>query len=325
MKFAFLLAILFAGVIAFAQNSIDREEVISIGGIKQYITIQGRDRSLPLLLFLHGGPGGSVMNYAERFTNDLQKHFIVIHWDQRETGRTKQLNTSPAPLSLSLFQNDTGELIDSLLRRFRRKKLYLAGHSWGTVLGFYIAQNYPEQLYAYLPIGPMINQLESEHIALGLMKEKALKDANEEGFAELSSIRIPFENGEQLFYHRKWLQNYSGSRKEVSKQYVEEWAATWLAVFNQASRINLLENLPSIQCPVYFFVGRKDLQTNATITARYYAHLTAPRKAMFWFERSGHGVPATEPDRLQRLIIEKVLPETFVIQKPGALLGQSEP
>ena len=34
------------------------------------------------------------MNYANRFTKDLQKHFIVVQWDQRETGKTKSLNSS---------------------------------------------------------------------------------------------------------------------------------------------------------------------------------------------------------------------------------------
>jgi pimeloyl-ACP methyl ester carboxylesterase len=324
MKFPLLLAFVCAGASSLAQISINREEIISIGGIKQYITLQGSDQSLPLLLFLHGGPGGSVMDYSHRFTDELQKHFIVVQWDQRETGRTKELNASPVPLSLSVFQNDTRELIDFLLGRFQRQKLYLAGHSWGTALGFYVAENYPGRLYAYLSIGPMIDQLESERIGLDLMKEKALKEGNKQAFTELSSVHIPFQNGEQLYYHRKWALNYSASRKKLSRNYVDEWAGTWLAVFNEASKVNLMESLPSVQCPLYFFTGRHDIQTSASITERYYTHVTAPKKALFWFERSGHGVPTSEPGRLQRLIIENVLPETFVIQKPAAVIGQSQ-
>lgn len=323
MKFSVLLALLFAGVTGSAQHPIDSEEVISIGGIKQYITIRGSDASLPLLLFLHGGPGGSMMPYADRFTDQLQKHFVVILWDQRETGRTRQLNISPVPLSLSVFQDDTRGLIDSLLHRFQRQKLYLAGHSWGTALGFHIAKTHADRLYAFLAIGPMINQLESERIALHLMKEKALKEDNKISLQELSTIRVPFENGEQLYYHRKWLLNFSGSRRKLSREYVEGWATTWLRVFNEASRPNLMETLPSVQCPVYFFTGRSDLQTNASVTEHYYTHLVAPKKALFWFEDSAHGVPTTEPGRLQRIIIDKILPETYIIPKARPLVGQS--
>lgn len=315
MKVPFLITLFFAGTITFAQHPIAREETVLIGGIMQYITIQGNDSSLPLLLFLHGGPGGSMMNYAHNFTDKLQEHFVVIQWDQRETGKTRLLNTSPVPITFDVFKQDTHELIQSLLKRFHREKLYLAGHSWGTALGFHIARDYPGLLYAYMPIGPMINQRESEKIALAIMKEKALRTGNRKEMEELATVRIPFETGEQLYYHRKWLLDFAGSKKNLSQRYVEDWSATWLKVFNEASGENLSESLQAIECPVYFFVGRNDYQTNSKITETYYTKLLAPKKALFWFEWSGHSIPSSEPDRLQELIIEKVLPQTFVIPK----------
>lgn len=321
MKLPILFILCFAGAATCAQTAIDSEEVITLGGIRQYITLKGKDDSSPLLLFLHGGPGGSVMDYADRFTDKLQDHFVVVQWDQRETGKTLQLNKSPAALSLSLFQEDTHELIKGLLKRFQREKLYLAGHSWGTALGFHIARKYPELLYAYIPIGAMINQLESEKIALSVMREKAFKTANKKQIEELGKVNIPFETGAQLYYHRKWLLEFSGSRKALSRSYVESWSATWLDVFNEASRENLIESLPAIGCPVYFFAGREDYQTNASIAAKYYTLLTAPKKGFFWFEFSGHGIPSAEPTRLQQLIIERILPETFALQKRTVLIG----
>jgi pimeloyl-ACP methyl ester carboxylesterase len=321
MKLAVLFVVFFSGSLALAQTAVDREEAITIGGIQQYITIKGGDSSLPLLLFLHGGPGGSVMHYSQKFTDRLQEHFLVVQWDQRETGRTLGLNASPRPITVSLFQDDTHELIKALLKRFQRAKIYLAAHSWGTALGFQIARACPELLYAYMPIGPMINQLESERIALSLMKDKARKSANERELEELARVRIPFENGEQLYLHRKWLLDLAGSRKKLSKSYVEDWATRWLKVFNDASEENLIETLPVIGCPVYFFVGRKDYQTNSDIAEQYYTILKAPKKGFFWFEFSAHAVPTSEPDRLQQLIIDKVLPETFTIQKAATLIG----
>lgn len=315
MKVTILITLCFAVTIALAGQPIDREEMVLIGGIRQYITLQGKDSSMPLLLFLHGGPGGSVMSYSHKFTDKLQEHFVVIQWDQRETGRTRMTNPSPVPLSYDIFKHDTRELIQFLLKRFEREKLYLAGHSWGTALGFHIASDYPALLYAYIPIGPMINQRESERIALGIMKEKAMKTGNREEMAELATVRIPFETGKQLYYHRKWLLDFAGSTKNLSQRYVEDWSATWLKIFNEASGENLMECLPAIECPVYFFVGRKDYQTNSKITETYFTALQAPKKALFWFELSGHSIPSSEPDRLQDLIIEQILPQTFMIQK----------
>lgn len=319
MKYLLLLASSCVAFSSVGQSSISRSERVFLNGIDQYITVKGKEESLPLLLFLHGGPGGSVLGYDEKFTSQLQEHFLVVQWDQRETGKTRELNPSPVPLSLSVFQDDTRELIEILLKRFGRDKLYLVGHSWGTFLGFQTARFNPSLLYAFVAIGPMVNQLESERIALELMKEKARQTSNQKGLDELATVRIPFENGEQLFYHRKWLLSFSGSQKKLSKPFVMSWASTWLRLYNEASKENFAETLPSIGCPVFFFAGRNDYQTNSQITEAYYNSLTAPKKEFFWFESSAHSIPSSEPERMQRIIIEKILPATFTLPKKEVL------
>ena len=54
-------------------------------------------------------------------------------------------------------------------------------------------------------------------------------------------------------------------------------------------------------------VGKKDYQTNATIAEAYYKILEAPKKEFFWFENSGHFIPTSDAERLQEIIIKKVL------------------
>ena len=287
-----------------SQTSIDSTGILTVGGIKQFVSIKGKDNRNPLLLFLHGGPGNSVIHYAEKFTHKLQEHFIVVQWDQRNVGKTLSLNKSPEPLTIALFERDTHQIIDSLLKRFHQPKLYLVGHSWGTFLGFYMAKNYPELLYAYIPICPMINQQESERITLAAMKDKASQAQNDGALRELSLVKIPFEDGEQLYFHRKWVLDYMGSKAKITKTQVQEWALMWLPLFNEASKDNLFESAPALRCPVYFFVGRKDVQTNSGITEKYYNILDAPKKQLYWFERSGHSLPTTEPDLLQEIIID---------------------
>ena len=197
----FLLFILISDHSLLAQQPVDTTAIFNIGGIKQYVRIKGNDRSKPLLLFLHGGPGSSLMQKIDKVSGRLQQHFVVVHWDQRETGETLRLNKTNQPLTLELFHNDTHELIASLLRTFRRPKLYLIGYSWGSGLGFYMADKYPELLYAYIPVSPVIDQLRSDSISLAMLKKEMGSSARK----ELSIVRIPFENAEQLYYHRKWL------------------------------------------------------------------------------------------------------------------------
>lgn len=295
---------------SFCQHPIDTSQVIIIGGIRQYVLIKGKDDSKPILLFLHGGPGGSLLNKTDQITGKLQQQFVVVQWDQRETGETLKLNKSPQPLTLSLFYNDTHDLIDTLLKKFQRPKLYLAGYSWGSGLGFYIAGKYPGLLYAYIAISPVIDQWRSDSISLAMLRETMGKTARR----ELSQVKIPFENWEQLYYHRKWLLKQEGQKfvsLSLPKNFVQAWATTWFDVFVQSCNIDLFESLPTINCPVYFFAGEKDYNTNHSITKEYFNKVSAPKKDLFLFANAGHGLPETDPGLFQDIIIDKILPATF--------------
>jgi hypothetical protein len=59
-------------------NSIASLERIRIGEVDQYILIRGNDSSLPVLLFLHGGPGMPAMYLAHAFQPELEKEFVVV-------------------------------------------------------------------------------------------------------------------------------------------------------------------------------------------------------------------------------------------------------
>ena len=296
------------------QRAVDTSLIINIGGIQQFVHVKGKDDSKPLLLFLHGGPGGSLMHKNDQMTGQLQKHFRVVQWDQRETGQTKRFNTTNQPLTLELFYRDTHDLIDSLLKEYNQPKLYLAGYSWGSGLGFHIAGKYPELLYAYIAISPVIDQRRSDSLSLSMLRETMGKEARK----ELSGVNIPFENAGQLYYHRKWLLKYDDQKLvfiTLRKSIVESWGGTWFNVWSEACEVNLFKSLPAINCPVYFFAGENDHNTSALITTEYFIALSAPKKSLFLFEDAGHGVPETHAGEFQDYIISVILPETFPANK----------
>lgn len=283
-------------------REIQGSEAIEIGGIKQWIKYQGADDQAPVLLFLHGGPGNSMMSYSDRFTKELQKNFIVVLWDQRESGKTKELNNSPQALTVSLFINDAIEVIQFLTNRFSQEKIYMAGHSWGGYLGLRVAVARPELLKGYFAISPMINQLESERLSLKVMLDKAKNESNSNALAELGQVEIPFKNGEQLYYHRKWLSKLMNSTTPA-REYVEQWSATWLSLFNEASQTNFFEFAPELNCPVYFLIGSNDYQTYFKLADSYYQQVVCQEKKLYWFTQSAHSPNLTESSKFQDVII----------------------
>lgn len=275
-----------------------------IGGIKQAIEVKTDNPDKPLLLFVSGGPGSSMMNNAERFTNTLRNTFTIVQWDQRDAGRTLKLNASPVAPSLEQMQKDTHQVIEFLRKTYHKEKIYLLGSSWGNVLGFHIVKNHPGLLHAYFAVNPVVNQLESEKTLLETLKSH-FKD-NPQAKEELASVRIPFTRNEDLFYLRKWLFLKEGKAFAAGDEFRTnflQWSARWSPVWKQVMQVDLAKSLARVEVPVYFFVGGHDIQTSTRITQDYFLKLAAPKKKLFLFEASGHQIHQDEPDRLQDTII----------------------
>jgi len=300
IRFLFILILLFP--VQVSGKRINESRAVKINGIKQWIKLQGENDQAPLLLFLHGGPGNSVIGYADRFTSELQKQFVVVHWDQRESGQTVLLNKSKEALTVALFITDAIAIINYLRSRYSRDKVYLMGHSWGGYLGLRVAMQRPDLLFGYFAISPMIKQLESERLSLLALKVRANQDSNAEALAELDKVTIPFQNGEQLFYHRKWLSKLQNSTLPMRPR-VDQWATTWLNLFNEASQTDLAEQAPVLHCPVYFLIGRNDYQTHYSLAESYYQKVVCKEKKLYWFDDSAHNPHLTETSKFQEIVI----------------------
>jgi len=205
-----------------------------------------------------------------------------------------------------LMESDAIEMINYLRNRFSKEKIYLMGQSWGGFLGLKIAASRPDLLECCIAVSAMTDQLESERLSLKWMIGKAEVQKNQQALDELNKVKIPFENGEELFYHRNWLSRLAGN-KFPSKEFVLSWAEKWLPLFNEASAINFFEIAPEIKCPVYFFVGREDYQTHFQVTEKYFNSLKAPKKKLFWFENSGHNLHVREAGKFQEIILTQIL------------------
>ena len=281
-----------------------------IGGIKQVVQIKTDDTNKPVLLFLSGGPGSSMMNGAERFTGILKNTFTLVQWDQRDAGKTMKLNRSPAPPSVAQMENDTYDVIGFVLKKLGHKKLYLLGSSWGNVLGFSIVKNHPELLHAYFASNPVVSQLASETALLATLKTH-FKD-NADASTELASVHIPFQNDQDLFYLRKWLFYMEGKQSVTSNEFKTgflQWSKTWSPVWNEVMATDLPATLKTVDCPIYFFAGQHDIQTSTAITAHYYAMLKAPKKELIVFQQSGHQIHQDEPEAFQNAIIKAAAPD----------------
>lgn len=204
-------------------GSIASLEKIRLGGIDQWILMRGQDINKPVVLYLHGGPGGALMPLVRHYTGELEKHAIMVVWDQRGAGKSYSKKIPPESMKISQYLSDAHELVSYLKKRFNKEKIYLIGHSWGSILGMKLIQRYPGDFYAYVGIGQVVNnQYENERLSWEFAYRQAKKYKNEEAIKELTEIGPPVEGyyktdfkggkftAKGLWRQRKWLGNFGG-------------------------------------------------------------------------------------------------------------------
>lgn len=144
------------------ENGIYKYEYPVINGIKQYVQIRGENKKNPLLLFLHGGPGGSVAGLAHVLQAEWEKRFTVVNWDQRNACKTYLANKAEARTiaqsgTMECYMQDISELIAYLHTVYEFDKLILLGFSWGSVIGAEYAKAHPDDILCYVGIGQSVN------------------------------------------------------------------------------------------------------------------------------------------------------------------------
>jgi pimeloyl-ACP methyl ester carboxylesterase len=91
-------------------------------------------------------------------------------------------------------------------------------------------------------------------------------------------------------------------------------------VYPQLAGLDLEAQVPELQVPVWFMLGREDYVTPSEIAARYFDKLQAPRKTLVWFEHSGHSPQFEEPGKFNSLLGHQVRTSTVAAQAEELLL-----
>lgn len=309
--------------------SISTIKTLDINGVMQRIIIRGSDTSKPVLLYLHGGPGDPEFPFVHQFNPAIEDMFIVCYWDQRGAGLSYSDSIPPETMTLPQFIDDAGKVSNYLIHRFNRKKIYLLGHSWGTMLGTLTIKKYPEYFYAFVAVGQVGNQEQSEIISYNfvLSKAKDLKDRMAERYLEKIGPPPYLQGGEALdkmVTERKYVIRYGGAVKKgsfypraikpliICKEYTFMDKINYLRgmkftkrfLWDVIMKTNLIKMVPSQQIPVYILQGISDYETTYSIAKEYFDILKAPVKKFYTFENSAHSPIFEEPEKFIRVMKE---------------------
>jgi pimeloyl-ACP methyl ester carboxylesterase len=318
-------------------DGIQKLEKVRIGGIDQWISIRGKHRDAPILLFLHGGPGFTSIPSSYLFMQGWDEYFTVVQWDQRGAGKTYASNDAEklrSTMSVDRMVGDAEELVAYLRKTYGRQRIVLMGHSWGTALGVMLAQRHPDWFYAYVGVGQIVDVPRSEAMGYEAVLKAARADGNRQAVAELEAM-APFPDPKDpkrtlaaLEKERHWMTHYDGVTwhdedghdGEVAT-FSPDYAASDLKARDAGLEFSLetlwagvgklgFTGQNRFGCPVVLFQGRHDLTTSATLVGEWFPTLQAPSKKLVWFDDSAHMVFEEEPGKVLVHLVQDVLPLT---------------
>lgn len=325
---------IFAGhsIPIFKSTAVSEYRTIELGNIEQSILIRGEDKSNPVLLYIHGGPGDPETSYIVPYQKEWEEHFIVVNWDQRGSGRSYHAEIDRNTLTTEQICLDTIELTEYLKKEFQVDKIYLVGHSYGTYVGMKCIQMKPEYYYAYVGIGQIANQQENEEILITYASEMAKQDSNKEALDELASLgELPYDKtdfGNKISTSRKWTSYYGGAmygRKDVNCLFAKaifrpEYSLMDLIDFLRGEKLyysntesdtvrwelfnaDLYEEIPSVEVPIYFVQGRNDYITSYEACEKYFYEVQAPYKELIPLSECAHNPIVEKTDEVSRILV----------------------
>jgi pimeloyl-ACP methyl ester carboxylesterase len=309
-------------------NGIDEANYVKIGGIDQWITIRGEDRKNPVLLFLHGGPGDATNPWGYAGFRKWLKYFTVVQWDQRNAGRTFGRNgaAGASTITIERMVQDGIELAELLSKKLRKDKIVLVGHSWGSILGVFMAKARPELFYAFVGTGQVADPTRNYAVAHAALLERASREGNSRALQELNEVGPPpYKDGKGFAVQRKWSNLFEGADVFLASTLgfaltapgyslgdINDWfegqgvSAEHLVPQTSALDPKLLGG--EFAVPVFVIQGAEDFTTPTRLAKTYLDSLHASRKAFATIDGAGHFAVFTKQDVFLKELRARVLP-----------------
>jgi proline iminopeptidase len=319
---------------------------VKIGGIDQWFHARGISKVNPVLLWVREGPGTQLMPFEALFQKEIEKSFIIVHWDQRGAGKTYTENPKhDHKTSMTYDRMVADEVIDMLTARYGKDKVVIVGHSWGSMLALGLIEARPNSVSAYVGTGQVVDVALNETTGYHAAIAEARRLNNSVALKELESIApYPEANGETLNEKttllRKWQNNFGLGISRLHRDKIEKIMLNTALATPEYSllevnyfRLDTSQLSPKHEAdvdafkaskwgteykiPMFQFLGRHDFQTPSSLAATWFTTIKAPHKALVWFEASAHSPMVDEPTAFAKALTAQVRPYAVTPEVPS--------
>lgn len=311
------------------KNSMAEKRFIDINGYKMGMVIKSKDISNPVLLFVHGGPGMPEYFLTEDYPTRLEDYFTVVWWDQRGAGLSYSSDIDESTITVDQYIDDTIAVTNYLRQYFGQDKIYIMAHSWGTYFGIQAVQKAPQLYNAYIGVGQITYQKESERMAYEYMLNYFSKTGDEKTFKKLKNndyLSDGYDKVRDSVMHRSGIGTTHDMTSVVSgiffpsltnSEYtlgekINLWRGKMLLNKNKQLKMkkDLRETVTKLDVPTYFFSGAYDYTVNFKMSEEYLKRIEAPIKGFYLFKSSAHSPIFEEANKVEQIIKSDIFKNT---------------
>ena len=299
------------------------EEYADISGVQHYLLHYQGVPEAPVLLFIHGGPGQSEAAMAYMIEEYAERNYTIVYYDQRGAGKTYLKNKKERP-NTELLKKDLLGVVCYLKNLYKKEKIGIIGHSWGSVLGSMFALEHPEHTLCYIGCGQVVNLMENESVGFSKLKEAIEKSGNRNDQKKLSKIgEYPVPYFDMNVYRKM------GMVRSLQGKYKLAASADWnmaklilkspiigmkdivpfivgitvnMQVMKELMSFDLREKGSDYQVPVFYVLGEEDQQTPIELGEKYFHEIKAPMKELYVIEKAGHNVMLDNVEEYRKVI-----------------------
>jgi pimeloyl-ACP methyl ester carboxylesterase len=305
---------------------------VRIGGIEQWITIEGDNGENPVVLFLHGGPGDADSPFADSLYRGWEREFTLVQWDQRGAGRTYTKNgpSIEPTMTMDRMVQDGIEVAEFLAHHLHKPKIVVVGISWGSILGASMVHARPDLFYAYVGVAQMVNWIENVQASYTRVLELARRADDQPAIATLTAVGPPPWNAISKWpQFRKWQRAYQAKNVKVGPpnmtrnpaydspderaQYDEADDFSFihfvgLDMSGPLTHVDLSALGTDFEIPLFIVQGEQDLVAVPYLARAFLDRLTAPQKEFYLVPGAGHAPSSGGLSLILQILREEVRP-----------------
>jgi len=284
-----------------------------------------------------------VINLTHFYQKEWEKHFTVVNWDQRASGKTRfesDAEEVKKTITMERMIEDACEVAKYIRKRIGQDRIVVLGQSWGSALGSQLVLKYPELFSAFIGTGQVVDT--TKNFQLGYERALAMSEAAGDEAMNKNLIKVKqLEREGKISFHDK----------EFQKVYISAITKYGIASFKFRNRVKamllflriMLTSPENTVCevlqrrfgkkntvnlfldfckspefdkwrldelgtefavPYYQINGDNDWQTPYPLAREYYDRVEAPKKCWYTLNDAGHAVQFDNLTDFTRYLIE---------------------